>query len=209
MTKLKGFLGLKIGMTRVYNAFGHVVPVTVIKAGPCTVTQIKTSANDGYDALQLGFHAKPLKRHAMPEQGHFSKAGLSNGFYHLEEFRVENPQDFELGQSLTINDLDVQQLVNVSAVTKGRGFSGTIKRHRFSQGNMGHGSKCHRQMGSTGQSASPSRVLKGKKMPGRMGGEKCTMKNLMVVDVKPEDNLILLKGGVPGPANNLVRIRFK
>lgn len=206
---IKGFLGRKIGMTRIYNEFGQVVPVTVIEAGPCTVAQIKTTAGEGYNALQLGFAPRLFQRFTKPEQGHFRKAGLSNGFYHMEEFHVDDPQSFAMGQTLTLNDLAIEQLVDVSGVTKGKGFAGTIKRHGFSKGKMTHGSKCHREMGSTGQSAYPSRVLKGKKMPGRMGGKQCTIKNLMVVEVRPEENLLLVKGAVPGPNNQLVKINCK
>ncbi len=137
------------------------------------------------------------------------KAGLDHGFYMIREFPVDDVDQYQVGQVLTLKDVEVRQLVDIIGVSKGRGFQGTVKRHGFSRGRMGHGSKHHREMGSIGQSAFPSKIIKGKRMPGRMGGKRCTVKNSMVVEVRPEDNLLLVKGGVPGAVNQFVCIRFK
>ena len=209
MAKIQGMIGRKIGMTQVFDAFGQSVAVTVVEVGPCTVLQKKTQDHEGYNALQLGFMKRPLKRLNMPEQGHVKKAGLNHGFYVIKEVPVENPDEFELGQELTLNDLDLHEIVDIVSTTKGKGFQGTVKRHGFSRGRMGHGSKHHREMGSIGQSAFPSRIIKGKRMPGRMGGKRLTVKNCMVVDVRPEDNVILVKGPVPGAKNQPVFIKCK
>ena len=209
MVKIRGMIGRKIGMTQVFDSFGHSVAVTVVKVGPCTVLQKKTEGHEGYNAVQLGFRKRPLNRLNMPEKGHVKKAGLNHGFYILKEVPVENPDEFELGQELTVDDLDIHELVDIVGTTKGKGFQGTVKRHGFSRGGMGHGSKHHREMGSIGQSAFPSRIIKGKRMPGRMGGKRLTVKNCMVVDVRPEDNVILVKGPVPGAKNQPVFIKCK
>jgi len=209
MTTLRGLLGRKLGMTRVFNSQGQAVAVTVVEVGPCTVIQKKTREHDGYNALQIGFSPKRFSRMTRPEQGHVKKAGLEYGFYHVEEFPVEDPGSYELGQVITLQEFGNLTFVDVRGVTKGHGFTGTVKRYGFHRGKMTHGSKCHREMGSVGQSAYPSRVIKGKRMPGRMGGVQCTVKNTLVVDVRHEDNLLLLKGAVPGPANQVVSIRCK
>ncbi len=209
MSSLNGMIGRKVGMTRVFSEEGTAIPVTVLEVGPCTVLQKKSEEREGYNAVQLGFGEKPFKRLTQPEQGHVKKAGLSHGFYLIREFHVDNLDEFEIGQVLTLNDMQVRQLVDIIGVSKGRGFQGTVRRHGFHRGRMGHGSKHHRQMGSIGQSAYPSKIIKGKRMPGRMGGKRCTVKNSMVVDVRPEDNLILVKGAVPGAVNQFVCVRFK
>jgi large subunit ribosomal protein L3 len=209
MSNLTGMMGRKVGMTQVFSEDGQVIPVTVLEVGPCTVLQKKTVKRDGYNALQFGFSPKSLGRLKLPEQGHVKKAGLSYGFHYIREISVEDPDAFDVGQVLTLKDLEVRQLVDVAGVSKGRGFSGTIKRYGFSQGPMGHGSKHHRAVGSVGQSADPSRVIKGKKMPGRMGGNRVTVKNSMVVHVRPDENLLLVKGCVPGAINQLVYVRLK
>jgi large subunit ribosomal protein L3 len=209
MLGLKGIMGRKIGMTRTFSNVGQSMAVTVLEVGPCTVLQKKTKGVDGYNALQLGFVAKPFGRLNSPEKGHAKKAGLDHGFYHISECPVDDIDAFELGQILTLRDLDLQQIVDIVGVSKGRGFAGTVKRHGFSRGPMAHGSKHHREMGSTGQSAYPSRVIKGKRMPGRMGGKRATVKNSMVVDVRPEENLLLVKGSVPGAINQLVYVKCK
>ncbi len=209
MSKLTGMMGRKLGMTRVFSEDGQVVPVTVLEVGPCTVLQKKTVKREGYNALQYGFFPKPLSRLNLPEQGQVKKAGLSHGFRYIREISVEDPDAFDVGQVLTLKDLEISQLVDITGVSKGRGFSGVVKRYGFSRGPMGHGSKHHRAVGSVGQSATPSRVIKGKKMPGRMGGNRVTVKNSMVVDVRPDKNLLLVKGGVPGAINQLICVRLK
>ncbi|NOR05719.1 MAG: 50S ribosomal protein L3 [Deltaproteobacteria bacterium] len=209
MSNLTGMMGRKVGMTQVFSEDGQVVPVTVLEVGPCTVLQKKTVKREGYNALQFGFSQKPLSRLNLPEQGQVKKAWLSHGFRYIREISVEDPDAFDVGQVLTLKDMEISQLVNITGVSKGRGFTGTIKRYGFSKGPMGHGSKHHRAVGSVGQSATPSRVIKGKKMPGRMGGNRVTVKNSMVVDVRPDENLLLVKGGVPGAINQLVYVRLK
>lgn len=209
MTTLRGLLGRKLGMTRVFNTLGQAIPVTVLEVGPCTVIQKKTLEHDGYNALQIGFRPKRFSRMTRPEQGHVRKAGLDHGFYHVKEIPVEDPDKYEVGQVLTLRELGTPTLVDVSGVTRGHGFSGTVKRYGFHRGKMTHGSKCHREMGSVGQSTFPARVIKGKRMPGHMGGVQCTVKNCLVIDVRSDENLLLLKGAVPGPANQAITIRCK
>lgn len=209
MLGLKSIMGRKIGMTRTFSDIGQPMAVTVLEVGPCTVLQKKTKDIDGYNALQLGFLKKSIGRLNSPEKGHAKKAGLDHGFYHISECRVDDIDAFELGQIVTLSDLDLKQIVDIVGLSKGRGFAGTVKRHGFSRGPMAHGSKHHREMGSVGQSAFPSRVIKGKRMPGRMGGKRVTVKNSMVVDVRPEENLLLVKGSVPGAINQLVYVKCK
>jgi len=209
MAGLRGMMGRKVGMTRVFAPDGQSIGVTVLEVGPCTVLQKKTVEREGYNALQLGFKPKRLNRLNLPEQGHVKRAGLDHGFYYIREVKVDNPDDYELGQELTLKDLDIKQLIDITGISKGRGFTGTIKRWGFHRGKMAHGSKHHRTMGSTGQSAFPSKVIKGKRMPGRMGGETVTIRNLMVIDVRPEENLLLVKGAVPGAVNQMICIRCK
>ena len=201
-----GILGKKIGMTSVFESDGRLVPVTVLKAGPCVVTQIKNMETDGYTALQLGFEELDAKKINKPDAGHFGKSG-GKGFSTLREFRVDNIDDYELGQVVDLGMFSVGDKVVVSGVSKGRGFQGTIKRHGFSRGPETHGSRNHRAPGSIGQSAWPARVIKGKKMPGRMGNDRVTVKNLKVVDIKPEDNVILIKGAIPGSKTGIVELK--
>jgi len=201
-----GILGKKIGMTSVFESDGRLVPVTVLKAGPCVVTQIKNVETDGYTALQLGFEELAPKKVNKPETGHFAKSG-GKGFATLREFRVDSVDEYEIGQVVDLGMFDVGDTVVVSGVSKGRGFQGTIKRHGFSRGPETHGSRNHRAPGSIGQSAWPARVIKGKKMPGRMGSDRVTVKNLKVVDIKPEDNVILIKGAIPGSKTGIVELK--
>ena len=201
----RGLLGKKLGMTALYSSEGHLVPVTVVEAGPCVVMQIKTEATDGYNALQLGFCEKKQERVSKPLQGHQKKSG-DVCFEHLKEFSVENPAEFELGQKITVEMFTVGERVNVAGTTKGRGFSGVIKRHGFHRGPMSHGSKNIRPPGSIGCSATPSKVVKGKKMPGHYGNVRQTMRNLKIVDIRPENNLVMIKGALPGPKSGLVFI---
>ena len=209
MPKTMGILGKKVGMTRVYNELGVATPVTVVEAGPCTVLQIKTVDSDGYNAIQVGFSGKKPVKVTKPQAGHFKKAG-AEGFYHVREFRVEKPEEFEVGQELSADSvLKVGDLVDVQGVSKGKGFQGVMKRHGFKGGGAGHGSGFHRAPGSIGCSAWPARVIKGKKMPGRMGNDTVLKKNAIVIDVRPEENVILLKGSVPGAKNGLLKIFSK
>jgi large subunit ribosomal protein L3 len=202
----KGLMGKKLGMTGLFAADGRVIPVTVIQAGPCVVTQIKTRATDGYNALQLGFDEVKPKKVTKPRQGHFQKSGGAC-FRHIQEFPVENPEDYSLGQTITLEIFSVGERVDVSGTTKGRGFAGVIKKEGFSGGRTTHGSKCHRIPGSIGSSAWPSRVTKGKGMPGHYGVDRQTMQNIEIVDLRPEDHIVLVKGAVPGPPSGLVAIR--
>jgi large subunit ribosomal protein L3 len=200
-----GILGKKIGMTNVFSPDGRLVPVTVVQAGPCYVTQIKSEKNEGYNALQLGFGEKPLSKVNRPSAGHFSKSG-STAFTTLKEFHVENLEGYELGQPLRIDMFKVGEKVSVSGISKGRGFAGTVKRHGFSRGPETHGCRNHRKPGSVGCSAWPARIVKGKKMPGHMGVDRKTVKNLEIIDIRPEQNLLLIKGPVPGPKTGILEI---
>jgi large subunit ribosomal protein L3 len=202
----KGMMGKKLGMTGLFASDGRVAPVTVIQAGPCVVTQIKTRATDGYDALQLGFEAVKPKQVTRPRQGHFKASG-ETCFRHVQEFSVDNPEAFSVGQNITVEIFAIGERVSVSGTTKGRGFSGVIKKEGFSGGRKTHGSKCHRIPGSIGSSAWPSRVTKGKGMPGHYGNERQTVPDIEIVDIRPEENLLLVRGAVPGPASGLVAIR--
>ena len=202
----KGLIGKKLGMTSVFTEDGRYIPVTVILAGPCVVTQIKTVATDGYNALQLGFKEKKLQRTNKPQQGHFKKSG-GQCFDYMREVAVDDPAAYSLGQSLGPDLFAIGEKVDVIGKSKGRGFSGVIKRHGFGGGRATHGGKCHRIPGSIGSSAWPSRVFKGKKLPGRYGGEGKTVRNLEIFDVRPDENLILVKGAVPGHREALVMIR--
>jgi len=204
----KGLIGKKLGMTSLFLQDGSYVPVTVLEVGPCTVTQVKTAATDGYNALQLGFGNKKAKRVNRPRQGHMKKAG-DKLFSILREFPVENPENFELGHEVNVSIFDIGESVSVTGTTKGRGFSGVVKRHGFRGGKSSHGSTSKRVPGSIGTSAWPSRVTKGKKMPGHYGVDRKTIKNLKVVDVRPEQNLLLIKGAIPGPPSGTVLIKKK
>lgn len=204
-----GILGKKIGMTRVYSEMGQAIPVTVIEAGPCRVLQVKTDASDGYSAIQVGFGEKKKQRVNKPMAGHFAKAQCA-GFYFIKEFRVADAAAFEVGQEITLDSVvKVGDKVDVQGTSKGRGFQGVIKRHGFSGGASGHGSMFHRAPGSIGCSAYPSRVIKGKKLPGRMGGASVLRKNVVVVDVRGDENVVLLKGPLPGANNGLLKIFTK
>jgi len=202
-----GIIGKKLGMTRIFDPDGMAVPVTVIEAGPCFVAQVKSRARDGYEALQLGFDRLPLTKVNKPLKGHFEKHGSKSGFRFLREFRLDGPGEYETGQEITLEQFAIGDRVEVIGTSKGQGFTGTIKRWNFHRGPMTHGSMSHRAPGSIGASAYPSRVVKGKKMPGQSGNARVTAKNLEVVDVRPEDNLLLVKGAVPGPRQGLLLIR--
>lgn len=196
-------------MTRVYGEVGESIPVTVIEAGPCKVLQVKTPETDGYSAIQIGFSEKKASRVNKPETGHLQKSE-SEGFYFLREFRVEDAGAYAVGQTVSIDQImQVGDKVDVQGTSKGRGFQGVIKRHGFSGGGAGHGSMFHRAPGSIGCSAYPGRVVKGKKMPGRMGNDTVLRKNVVVVDIRSDENVVLLKGPLPGAKNGLLKIYKK
>ena len=202
----KGMIGKKLGMTGVFSPEGRNIPVTVLQVGPCVVTQIKTVATDGYNALQLAFGSKKKTHVNKPMSGHFAKSG-SDVYAHVMEFPVDNPAEYTLGQTIPIDMFAIGDMVDVSGVTIGRGFSGVIRRHGFSGGRITHGSHCLRIPGSIGCSAWPSRVVKGKKLPGQYGNVRKTVKNLEIVDIRPEEQVILLKGAVPGAESGIVTIK--
>ena len=218
----KAILATKVGMTQIFNEDGTLTPVTVLQAGPCAVTQIKTVENDGYEAVQVGFVDKKDKiinkdkggkkeivhRHGVTkaEQGHFAKAGVTGKRY-VREFKFENASEYELGQETKADIFAAGDKIDATAISKGKGFQGAIKRHNQSRGPMAHGSKYHRHAGSNGACSDPSKVFKGKKMPGQMGAVKVTTQNLEIVRVDAENNLLLVKGAVPGPKKSTVIIK--
>jgi len=203
---VNALIGKKLGMSQLFSPGGEVTPVTVIQAGPCTITQIKSFENDGYNALQLGFGEKKPQRTTKPVLGHLKKCG-KGPFTFLREVRVDDVGEFELGQEVGADIFQVGELVQVMARSKGKGFAGTIKRWNFSRGPMSHGGMNKRPPGSIGCSATPSRVIKGRKMPGQMGNRRVTVKGAKIVDVRPEENIILIKGAVPGAKNGVVLIK--
>lgn len=200
-----GVIGKKVGMTQIFNEEGLAVPVTVIKVDPIVVTQVKTVETDGYNAIQVGTVAAKEKHLTKAQVGHFAKNKLEN-FRHLQEFRVDNPQDYTVGQQIELSVLSDVQKVDVTGTSIGKGFQGTVKRHNFSRGPMAHGSKNHREPGSIGAGTTPSRVIKGKRMAGNMGNERVTITKLKLVKVDSENSLILIKGSVPGSEGKLVTI---
>lgn len=202
----KAIIGKKIGMTQIFDANGKVVPVTVVEAGPCVVVQKKTTEKDGYEALQVGFGDIREKLVNKPRKGHFAKANVALKRT-LKEFKFENASEYEVGQEIKVDIFEVGEKVDVSGVSKGKGFQGTIKRWNASRGPMSHGSKFHRAVGSMGASSDPSRTFKNKRMPGHMGAVNTTVLNLEVVKIMPEKNLLLIKGGIPGPNKGTVVIR--
>jgi large subunit ribosomal protein L3 len=200
---MMGLIGRKIGMTQLFDEKGDIVPVTVIEAGPCTVTEIRTGERDGYTALQLGFGTNKERRFTKPVLGQFTKRNLPPS-RHLREFRIKDVATFTLGQTLNASVFEKGEHVDVEGTTKGRGFAGIIKRHGFTGGSASHGPTMGREPGSIGSSAYPSRVIKGKRLPGRMGGKSLTTKNLVVAGVDAEQNVLLVRGAIPGPTNGLV-----
>ena len=200
-----GVIGKKLGMTQIFDEQGLAIPVTVIKVDPIVVTQVKTVEKDGYNAIQVGTIAAKEKHLTKAEIGHFKKNNLEN-FRHLQEFRIDNPQDYKVGDKIELSVLDNVEKVDVCGKSIGKGFQGTVKRWNFSRGPMGHGSQYHRGVGSLG-TMRPMHVLKGKKLPGQMGNVKSTVQNLEIVAVDLENNIILIKGNVPGPKKGLVQIR--
>lgn len=202
----KAILATKVGMTQIFNEDGVLTPVTVLQAGPCVVTQVKTVENDGYSAVQVGFVDKREKLVNKPMKGQFDKAGVSYKRF-VREFRLEDAESYEVAQEIKADIFAVGEKVDATAISKGKGFQGAIKRHGQSRGPMAHGSKYHRHAGSNGAYSDPSRVFKGKKMAGHMGNKKVTVQNLEIVRVDAENNLLLVKGAVPGPKKSLVTIK--
>lgn len=204
---MAGLIGRKLGMTQLFDEEGAAVPVTVIQAGPCPVVQVKTTDSDGYNAVQLGFGARKEKHSTRPERGHAVKAGLDAAPEVLREFRVADASEYETGQAVTVEHFAVGQRVKVTGTSKGRGFQGVVKRHGFAGRPGGHGHPMARNPGSMGPGTDPSRVIKGKKLPGQMGDARKTIRNLRVERVDEERNLIFLRGSVPGAKNATVLIR--
>ncbi len=203
---MKGIVGRKLGMTRVFDEeTGRVTPVTVIEAEPCPVVQVKTADADGYDAVQIAYDAVPDRKITRPELGHLKKNGVEGAYRHLLELRGQS--DAIVGENVTVEAFEPGQKVKVAGISHGKGFAGTIKRHNFSRGPVTHGSHNIRKRGSIGASATPARVFKGMKMAGRMGGKRVTQVGLVVHEVRPEENLLLVKGSVPGPKKGFVQIR--
>lgn len=202
----KGILATKVGMTQIFNEDGVLTPVTVLLAGPCVVTQVKTAENDGYNAVQVGFVDKRAKLVSKPLKGHFDKAGVSYKRY-VREFKFENASEYSVKDEIKADIFAAGDKIDATAISKGKGFQGAIKRLGQHRGPMAHGSKFHRHQGSNGSATTPGRVFKGKGMPGHMGHKRITTQNLEVVRVDAEQNLILVKGAVPGPKKSLVTLK--
>ena len=202
----KAILGKKLGMTQIFNENGKVIPVTVIEAGPCVVVQKKTEEKDGYKSIQIGFGDIREKLVNKPLKGHFAKSGVSLKRF-LKEFKLDNIDEYEIGQEIKADIFAEGDRIDVSGISKGKGFQGVIRRWNAQRGPMSHGSKFHRAVGSMGASSDPSRTFKNKKMPGHMGNKNTTVLNLQVAKVIPEKNIILIKGGVPGPNKSFVSIK--
>ena len=200
-----GLLGNKIGMTQIFDETGNIIPVTILKVGPCIVTQVKTTLNDGYSAIQVGYGNVLAKSLTQSELGHLQKSNIQPLKY-LKEFRVNDSANFNVGQVLDVNSLFAGQLINVTAKSIGKGFSGLQKRHNFARGPMTHGSKNHRGPGSIGMGTSPGRVLPGKKMAGQLGNKITNVKKLMIIQVNNDENILVVKGSVPGKPGNLLTI---
>ena len=202
----KGLIGKKIGMTQIFNEEGKVIPVTVIEAGPCVVSQVKTEETDGYNSIQLGFGAIKESKVNKPERGHFTKANIAPARY-LREIRVDSIEDVKVGDELKADIFMAGDKIDIQGTSKGKGFQGVIKRHGQHRGPMGHGSMYHRRPGSLGSTSTPGRVFKGKKLPGHMGAETVTIQNLEVIKVDLDKNIILVKGSVPGAKGSILKIK--
>ena len=200
-----GLLGNKIGMTQIFDESGNIIPVTILKVGPCVVTQIKTKLKDGYDSIQIGYGNISNKLLNQPKLGHLQKSNIQPLKY-LKEFKVSEQDKFEIGQILNVESFSLGQFVNIKGKTIGKGFSGLQKRHNFSRGPMTHGSKNHRAPGSIGMGTTPGRVLPGKKMAGQVGNKTTTIKKLKVIQINSEENILVIKGSVPGKPGNLLKI---
>jgi len=202
----KAIIAKKIGMTQIFAESGEMIPVTVLEAGPCVVTQLKTVENDGYSAIQVGFDDKKENRVNKPMKGHFDKAGVDYKKV-VKEFRLEDADKFEIGQVIKADMFEIGDKVDVSGISKGKGFQGVIKRHNQSRGPMEHGSRYHRRPGSMGAASYPAKVFKGKNLPGQMGHVNVTVQNLEIIRIDVEQNLILIKGAVPGPKKAILTIK--
>nr|YP_009686175.1 ribosomal protein L3 [Halamphora americana]QDR24916.1 ribosomal protein L3 [Halamphora americana] len=200
-----GLLGNKIGMTQIFDESGNIIPVTILKVGPCVITQVKTIEKDGYNAIQVGYGNVPSKALTQPEFGHLQKSNIQPLKY-LKEFRINENNEFEIGQILNVDAFSEGQLVNVRGKTIGKGFSGLQKRYNFARGPMTHGSKNHRAPGSIGMGTTPGRVLPGKKMAGQSGNKVATIQKLKVIQINSEENILVIKGSVPGKPGNLLSI---
>jgi large subunit ribosomal protein L3 len=200
-----GLIGNKVGMTQIFYEEGLAIPVTLIRVGPCLITKIKTIKTDGYNAVQIGYQQVPVKKLTKPQLGHLKKIGAPPLKY-LIEYNITNVSEFQVGQTLTTNNFSIGQLVNISGISIGKGFSGNCKRHNFKRGPMTHGSKNHRAPGSIGPGTTPGRVFPGKKMPGQYGAKKVTILKLKILEIDTEENLLVVKGSVPGKPGNLLNI---
>ena len=200
-----GLLGNKVGMTQIFDESGNVIPVTILKVGPCIITQIKTQLNDGYNSIQIGYGNVSSQKLTQPELGHLKKFDIQPLRY-LKEFRVENHENFKIGQVLNVDSFSPGQLINIKGKSIGKGFSGLQKRHNFSRGPMTHGSKNHREPGSIGMGTTPGRVLPGKKMAGQLGNKSTTIQKLKIIQINVKENILVIKGSVPGKPGNLVSI---
>jgi|TARA_E500000178_G_C16995963_1_gene743204 large subunit ribosomal protein L3 len=201
-----GMLGNKIGMTQIFTEDGKINPVTIIKVGPCIVTQIKTVSTDGYNAIQLGYKDIQKTKVTKARIGHLSKINKNLALKYLKEYSVDNVADFVIGQTINVKNFKVGQLIDIKGKSIGKGFSGNQKRHNFTRGPMTHGSKNHRQPGSIGQGSTPGRVYPGKKMAGHMGTKQTTISNLQILNINTKENLLIVKGSIPGKPGNLVNI---
>lgn len=202
----KAILATKVGMTQIFNEDGKFIPVTVLQAGPCVVTQVKTVDNDGYNVVQVGYGDIREVLVNKPRKGHFAKAGVANKRF-LKEFKFENATDYTVGQEIKADIFSAGDKIDATGTSKGKGFQGAIKRHGLSRGPMAHGSKFHRHAGSNGAATTPGRVFKGKHMPGHMGNVRVTVQNLEVVKVDVDNNVILVKGAVPGPKKAMIMLK--
>ena len=200
-----GLLGNKIGMTQIFDESGNIIPVTILKVGPCIITQVKTIEKNGYNAIQIGYGNVPSKALTQPELGHLQKSNIQPLKY-LKEFRINDDNEFQIGQVLNVDAFSEGQLVNVRGKSIGKGFSGLQKRYNFARGPMTHGSKNHREPGSIGMGTTPGRVLPGKKMAGQLGNKIATIQKLKVIQINPEENILVIKGSVPGKPGNLLSI---
>ena len=200
--------GTKIGMTQIFDEDGSAIPVTILRVGPCIVTQIKTVEKDGYSAIQIGYLQTKLKKLSKPQLGHVKKAGAPP-LFHLGEHKIDNISDYTVGQSITAEAFEIGQLVNITGKSIGKGFSGNQKRHNFKRGPMSHGSKNHRAPGSIGPGTTPGRVFPGKKMPGQYGAKQVTISKLKVLGIDSEQNILIVKGSVPGKPGNLITVQTK
>jgi large subunit ribosomal protein L3 len=200
-----GLLGNKIGMTQIFDESGNIIPVTILKVGPCVITQIKTKSKDGYNSIQIGYGNVSSKTLTQPELGHLQKSNIQPLKY-LKEFKVNETDEFKIGQVLNVDSFSPGQLINIRGKSIGKGFSGLQKRHNFSRGPMTHGSKNHRAPGSIGMGTTPGRVLPGKKMAGQLGNKITTIRKLKIIQINTEENILVIKGSVPGKPGNLLSI---